>query len=209
MAMSTVLQPHPLPQGRGGLTGPPLSELMTWRRVQPRATPRSLRPGSCSWPNDLRREAVQAPGFCVWWETEGLGGGWSSSSGRAHREAQKLMRLLCLMIGTTAPCLSVCLSSIGSLPPASLSGATLVPWRGLRAGTFRQNLIRACGVGGGGSRQPASLETLGTQVHLLRVEPFPCCGAGAGVPSLKDGDEGDSISLCLIRNLNPCPLLPT
>lgn len=208
MATSTVLQPHPLPRGRGGLTGSPLSELMTWRRAQPRATPRSLCPGSRSWPSDLRREAVQAPGFSVWWETEGLGGGWSSSSGRVHGEAQKLMRLLRLMIGPTAPRLSVCLLSVGSLPPAFLSGATLVPWRGLRAGTFGQNLIRACG-GGAGSHQPASLETHGTQVHLLRVEPFPCCGAGPGVPSLKDGDEGDSISLCLIRNLNPCPLLPT
>lgn len=94
------------------------------------------------------------------------------------------MRLLRLMIGATALRLSVCLSSVGSLPPASLSGATLVPWRGLRAGTFRQNLIRACSRGGG-SRQPASLETHGTQVHLLRVEPFLCCGAGAGVPSLR------------------------
>jgi len=76
MATSTVLQPHPLPPGRRGLTRPPLSELMTWRRAQPRSTPHSLCPGSRSWPSDLKREAVQAPGFCVWWEAEGLGGEW-------------------------------------------------------------------------------------------------------------------------------------
>jgi len=42
--------------------------------------------------------------------------GWSSS-GRAHREAQRLIHLLSLMIGTTAPLLSVVLWQLASSLP--------------------------------------------------------------------------------------------
>lgn len=163
--------------------------------------PHSLLPGSRSWPSDLKREAVQAPGFCVWWEAEGLGGG-CSSSGQAHGEAQRLIHLLRLMIGTTAPLLSVCCPLAACLQPPCL-GPRLSHGGVSELGPSGRTSLEPA-VEGEGAASPPHWKQMAHRC-ILREEPFPCCGVGAGVANLKDKNEGDSISLCLIRNLNPCP----